>query len=159
LLDSLLQESTTMMVTRFQRVLRCTRMKSSSASSVNLPESASCIVPYFCPREYVRQIGGFDEVIDVRSPAEFEDDHIPGAINLPVLDNAERAEVGTLHNSRENGVSLKPRARQLGAAYISANTSQHLLKHFLGKELTYKPLIYCWRGGQRSRFALIKRAF
>ena len=83
-----------MMVTRFQRVLRCIRMKSSSPSSVNLPESASCIVPYFCPkfasttkfvhdpilaREYVRQIGGFDEVIDVRSPAEFEDDHIPGA--------------------------------------------------------------------------------
>ena len=102
------------------------------------------------------------------------------AVNLPVLNNAERAEVGTLHNSRvkwhismtdlwkyamlpsyrlilqENGVSLKPRARQLGAAYISANTSQHLLKHFLGKELTYKPLIYCWRGGQRSRLALKK---
>ena len=100
------------------------------------------------------------------------------AVNLPVLDNTQRAEVGTLHNSRvkqhilecvmsrlliyfrgyrfivqENGVSLKPRARQLGAAYISANTSQHLLQHFLGKELTYKPLIYCWRGGQRSRFS------
>ena len=55
--------------------------------------------PFFF-RDYVCQIGGFDEIIDVRSPAEFEDDHIPGAINLPVLDNTQRAEVGTLHNSR-----------------------------------------------------------
>ena len=68
-----------MMMSGFQRVVRCTRMKSSSTSSVSLPESASCIVPYFSPRDYVCQIGGFDEIIDVRSPAEFEDDHIPGA--------------------------------------------------------------------------------
>jgi len=129
--------------------MACSRMKSTSP--VILPESANCIVPYFSPRDYVRHVSGFDEIIDVRSPAEYEEDHIPGAINLPVLDNNQRAEVGTLHNSKENGVSLKPRARQLGAAYISANTSKHLLQHFLGKELTYKPLIYCWRGGQRSR--------
>ncbi|MGC6484943.1 MAG: rhodanese-like domain-containing protein, partial [Candidatus Puniceispirillales bacterium] len=38
---------------------------------------------------------GFDTVIDVRSPAEFADDHIPGAINCPVLSDVERAEVGT----------------------------------------------------------------
>ena len=38
-----------------------------------------CFMNPCLAREYVRQIGGFDEVIDVRSPAEFEDDHIPGA--------------------------------------------------------------------------------
>jgi hypothetical protein len=45
----------------------------------------------------------------------------------------------------------KPRARQLGAAYIAGSASVHLRNHFLGKELTYRPLVYCWRGGQRSR--------
>jgi len=110
-------------------------------------EVATSTVPYFPPRDYIRDIGKFDEIIDVRSPDEFREDHIPGAINLPVLNNDQRAEVGTLHNTSK----LKPRARQVGAAYISANISTHLTQHFLGKDLTYKPLIYCWRGGHRSR--------
>ncbi|MBI1943149.1 MAG: tRNA 2-selenouridine(34) synthase MnmH, partial [Betaproteobacteria bacterium] len=40
---------------------------------------------------------GFDAIIDVRSPAEFAEDHIPGAISCPVLDDGERARVGTLY--------------------------------------------------------------
>jgi len=43
------------------------------------------------------QLPDFDEVIDVRSPAEFAEDHLPGAINCPVLDDAERARVGTIY--------------------------------------------------------------
>ena len=39
----------------------------------------------------------FDTIIDVRSPAEFADDHIPGAINLPVLNDQQRAEIGTIY--------------------------------------------------------------
>ena len=39
---------------------------------------------------------GFDEIVDVRSPAEFTEDHIPGALNCPVLNNEERHEVGTI---------------------------------------------------------------
>jgi len=87
----------------------------------------------------------FSQIIDVRSPGEYAEDHIPGAINLPVLNDIERAEVGTIYQL------LGPfKARKLGAALVSANISRHLHKHFqdLGKD--YRPLVYCWRGGQRS---------
>jgi len=88
---------------------------------------------------------GFDTVIDVRSPAEFAEDHIPGAINLPVLDNDERAQVGTLYKQVS---SFK--ARKLGAALVFRNAAAHIegpLAHHTG---AWRPLVYCWRGGQRS---------
>ena len=47
----------------------------------------------------IESLFDFDDIIDTRSPAEYAEDHAPGAINLPVLDNAERARIGTLHNS------------------------------------------------------------
>jgi tRNA 2-selenouridine synthase len=87
----------------------------------------------------------YDEIIDVRSPSEFAEDHIPGAINLPVLDDAERARVGTLYKQ----VSTFE-ARKLGAALVSRNISRHLEEHFASKDKDYRPLVYCWRGGQRS---------
>lgn len=87
----------------------------------------------------------FDTVIDVRSPSEFNEDHVPGAINLPVLDDEERAEVGTIY------VQDSPfKARKIGAALVAKNASTHLqgpLREHLGD---WKPLVYCWRGGQRS---------
>lgn len=87
----------------------------------------------------------FSEVIDVRSPAEFAEDHIPGAVNLPVLNNEERAEVGTLY------VQVSPFiARKRGAALVSANISRHLDTYLANKPKDYHPVIYCWRGGQRS---------
>lgn len=87
----------------------------------------------------------YDEIIDVRAPSEFEEDHIPGAINLPVLDDAERAEVGTLYKQ------VSPfKARKVGAAMVSRNISRHLEEHFAHKDKGYRPLVYCWRGGQRS---------
>lgn len=86
------------------------------------------------------------EVIDVRAPEEFDEDHISGAINLPVLSNEERAVVGTLH--RQAGPF---EARRLGAGLVSANISRHFEVHFAHQERRYRPLIYCWRGGQRSR--------
>lgn len=88
----------------------------------------------------------YDEVIDVRSPAEFAVDHIPGAINLPVLDDAQRALVGTLH--RQAG---EFEARKRGAALVSVNIARHLDAHFAAKGKGYRALVYCWRGGQRSR--------
>ncbi len=89
-------------------------------------------------------LGVFTEIIDVRSPSEFEDDHIPGALNLPVLSDEERAEVGTIYKE-------KPfEARRLGASLISANAARHLLTHFADKDKSYSPLVYCWRGGMRS---------
>ncbi len=87
----------------------------------------------------------YDDVIDVRSPVEYAEDHVPGAVNLPVLSDAERVEVGTIY--RMDGAFA---ARKLGAAYVSANIGRHLRDYFALKPKDYKPLIYCWRGGQRS---------
>lgn len=87
----------------------------------------------------------YSEIIDVRSESEFAEDHIPGALNLPVLNNAERAEVGTIYKQ-----DSPFKARKIGAALVSRNISQHLSTHFTDKEKDYRPLVYCWRGGQRS---------
>lgn len=88
---------------------------------------------------------GFDDIIDVRSPAEFAEDHVPGAINLPVLDDAERAKVGTIYTQDSPFL-----ARKLGAALVARNAAQHLETALLDKPGGWRPLVYCWRGGQRS---------
>jgi len=99
------------------------------------------------------QIGEFDAIIDARSPAEYADDHVPGAINCPVLSNEERAQVGTLY------VQVSPfEARKLGAVLVARNIASHLEACFLDKPRHWRPLVYCWRGGQRSgAFAHILR--
>ena len=90
-------------------------------------------------------LAAFDEIIDVRSPAEFAEDHIPGAINCPVLDNEQRIVVGTLYKQ------VSPfEARKLGAAMVSENIAHHLRENFLDRPKDWKPLIYCWSGGNRS---------
>lgn len=93
----------------------------------------------------VADLFSFDEVIDVRSPGEFAEDRAPGAISLPVLDDAERARVGTLYKQ----VSAFE-AKKVGAALVSRNIARHLETHFADKPRTYRPLVYCWRGGSRS---------
>jgi len=91
------------------------------------------------------QIEAFDEVIDVRSPAEFALDHVPGALNCPVLDDAERARVGTIY------AQVSPfDARKLGAALVSKNIARHIEERFRDRDRNWRPLVYCWRGGQRS---------
>lgn len=88
---------------------------------------------------------GFDTVIDVRSPAEFAEDHVPGAINLPALSNEERAEVGTMY------VQIAPfEARKIGAAKVARNVAAHLEGPLKEMDGSWRPLVYCWRGGQRS---------
>ena len=95
--------------------------------------------------------GDFDAIIDVRSPAEFADDHIPGALSLPALSNEERAKVGTIYKQ----VSAFE-AKKVGAALISRNIATHIEQFFLDKPGGFRPLVYCWRGGQRSgSFALV----
>lgn len=88
---------------------------------------------------------GFDDVVDVRSPAEFALDHVPGAINCPVLDDEERARVGTIYVQESPFL-----ARKLGAALVARNIARHLEQQFAGKPRDWRPLVYCWRGGQRS---------
>ena len=96
---------------------------------------------------------GFDTVIDARAPAEFAEDHLPGAINLPVLDDLERARVGTIYKQDSPFT-----ARKLGAALVAQNAARHLLGPLADKPGDWQPLIYCWRGGQRSgSFATILR--
>lgn len=87
----------------------------------------------------------FSEVIDVRSPGEFAQDHIPGAVNLPVLGDSQRAEIGSIYA----GISHFE-AKKRGSSYITGNISAYLGGHFAGKDKSYRPLIYCWRGGLRS---------
>lgn len=88
---------------------------------------------------------GFDDVIDVRSPAEWAEDRLPGAISLPVLDNEERARVGTIYK-RESPFL----ARKIGAALVAQNAARHLQGPLADKPGGWQPLVYCWRGGQRS---------
>ncbi|PIE12087.1 MAG: tRNA 2-selenouridine(34) synthase MnmH [Rhodobacterales bacterium] len=88
---------------------------------------------------------GADTVIDVRSPSEFAEDHIPGAINLPVLSDAERAKVGTIYVQQSAFL-----ARKIGAALVAQNSALHLQGPLADKDGAWKPLVYCWRGGQRS---------
>lgn len=97
---------------------------------------------------------GFDDIIDVRSPAEYAEDHLPGAISLPVLSDAERAQVGTVYKQ------VSPfTARKLGAALVARNAAAHLEGPLADRPGGWRPLVYCWRGGQRSgSFATILAA-
>ena len=87
----------------------------------------------------------FDTIIDVRSPGEFADDHIPGAINCPVLNDEERIQVGTLYKQESPFV-----ARKVGAALVARNIANHMEQTFSQQPKGWRPLVYCWRGGQRS---------
>lgn len=91
------------------------------------------------------QLAEFDTIIDVRSPAEFTDDHVPRAVNCPVLDDAQRVQVGTLYKQ------VSPfAARKVGAVLVARNVAQHIETRFAELPREWRPLVYCWRGGQRS---------
>jgi tRNA 2-selenouridine synthase len=95
--------------------------------------------------QVIAELDTFDSIIDVRSPAEFALDHMPGAINCPVLNDTERVTVGTLYKQQSPF-----EARKLGAAIVARNIAHHLEQHFQAMPKQWKPLIYCWRGGNRS---------
>ena len=94
----------------------------------------------------VDEIGRFADRLDARSPAEFALDHLPGAQSAPVLSDDERARVGALH-AQGGGFA----ARKLGAAIVARNIASIIDTVARDKPLTWSPLVYCWRGGQRSR--------
>ena len=88
---------------------------------------------------------GRDMLIDVRSPSEYAEDHVPGAVSLPALSDEERARVGTIY------VQEDPfRARKIGAAIVARNAAAHLEGPLADMPGGWRPLVYCWRGGQRS---------
>jgi len=89
--------------------------------------------------------GNFDAIIDVRSPSEFAEDHLPGAVNWPVLDDEQRHVVGTMYKQ----ISAFD-ARKVGAAMVARNIAAHVEREVANMPKGWKPLVYCWRGGQRS---------
>lgn len=91
------------------------------------------------------ELDRFGAVIDVRSPAEFAEDHLPGAVNWPVLDNDERELIGT-----EYAQVSAFEAKKRGAALVAKNIAAHIEREVMDKPKGWQPLVYCWRGGQRS---------
>jgi tRNA 2-selenouridine synthase len=91
------------------------------------------------------RLASFDTIIDARSPAEYAEDHLPGAVNWPVLDNDERREVGTEHKQ------VSPfDAKKIGSAMVAKRIGELLQAHVQDKPRDWQPLVYCWRGGKRS---------
>ncbi len=83
-------------------------------------------------------------VIDVRSPGEFAQGHIPGAYNIPLFDDAERARVGTLYSKTGAGSAI---LKGLEIALPKISLFQKNLKSITGDK---QILLHCWRGGMRS---------
>lgn len=93
----------------------------------------------------IAEMARFDAIIDTRTPLEFSLDHLPGAVNFPVLSDAERVEVGTLYKQSSPFV-----ARKRGAVLVARNIAHHIETSFASLPRSWRPLVYCWRGGQRS---------
>ena len=91
------------------------------------------------------RLADFDTIIDARTEAEFAEDHLPGAINWPTLNNEERIVIGTMYK-QVNAFEAKKR----GAALSARNIAAHIEREVLDKPKNWKPLVYCWRGGNRS---------
>jgi tRNA 2-selenouridine synthase len=95
--------------------------------------------------EAIARLAEFDALVDVRSESEFAEDRLPGAVNWPVLDDEERRLVGTEYSQ------LSPfDARKRGAALVARNIARHVQTQVMAHPRNWRPLVYCWRGGQRS---------
>lgn len=84
-------------------------------------------------------------VVDVRTPLEYDEDHIPGALNVPLLTNEERVEVGTIH--KQTG----PQEARLRALELTAHRFPAMVAEIAAAAGGRPALVYCWRGGLRSR--------
>jgi len=95
--------------------------------------------------EAIADLGRFDTLVDARSPGEFAEDRLPGAVNWPSLDDSEREAIGTEYKQ----VSAFE-AKKRGAALVARNVAAHVERHVIDKPREWTPLVYCWRGGKRS---------
>ncbi len=95
--------------------------------------------------EAIANLARFDTIIDARSESEFAEDRLPGAVNWPSLNDAERAEIGTEYKQASPFA-----ARKRGAALVARNVASHVERHVMDKAREWQPLVYCWRGGKRS---------
>ena len=90
-------------------------------------------------------LGDYSSVIDARSEGEYAEDHLPGAVNWPSLNDEERKIVGTRYKQISQF-----EAKKLGAALVAKNIAAHIQREVLDKPRDWQPLVYCWRGGKRS---------
>lgn len=95
--------------------------------------------------EVLQRLHTFDTVIDARSEGEFDEDHLPNAVNWPTLNNDQRRDIGTLYK-QVNAFEAKKR----GAALAARNIAAHIDREVIDKPREWMPLAYCWRGGKRS---------
>ena len=95
--------------------------------------------------EALNRLNEFDAIIDARSPGEFALDHLPNAVNWPSLNDDERIAIGTMYK-QVNAFEAKKR----GAALVARNAAHHIETHLLDAPKQWRPLLYCWRGGNRS---------
>ncbi|HWI79980.1 MAG TPA: rhodanese-like domain-containing protein, partial [Ramlibacter sp.] len=93
----------------------------------------------------ITRLDEFGSIIDARSEAEYAEDHLPGAMNWPSLNDAERKLIGTIY-TQVNPFEAKKR----GAALAAANIARHIERDVISEPRTWQPLVYCWRGGNRS---------
>src|ERR1035438_9242635 len=84
-------------------------------------------------------------IVDVRTPLEFAEDHLPGAVNVPILTNEERVEIGTIHK-QVGPQQARLRGLELTSGRFGAMVAE-IVNHAAGRPV----LVYCWRGGLRSR--------
>lgn len=95
--------------------------------------------------EALARLDTFDTIIDARSEDEYTQDHLPGAVNWPTLNNEERRTIGTMYK-QVNAFEAKKR----GAAIAARNIAAHIEREVIDKPKDWAPLTYCWRGGKRS---------
>ena len=95
--------------------------------------------------DVIQRMDEFDTIIDARSEGEYQEDHLPRAVNWPTLNNEERRDIGTLYK-QVNAFEAKKR----GAAIAARNIAGHIEREVIDKPKDWKPLAYCWRGGKRS---------
>ncbi len=93
----------------------------------------------------IAHLAEFDAIVDARSESEFAEDRLPGAVNWPSLNDAQRHRIGTEYKQ-----ASPFEARKHGAAMVARNIAEHLDRHVGGLPRDWRPLVYCWRGGQRS---------
>jgi tRNA 2-selenouridine synthase len=93
----------------------------------------------------LQRLDSFDAIVDARSESEYALDRLPGAVNWPTLSDAERAAVGTAYKQASPFT-----ARKRGAILAARNIAAHVERHVLELPREWSPLVYCWRGGQRS---------
>ena len=95
--------------------------------------------------EALTTLGDYSHVIDARSEDEYAEDHLPGAVNWPSLNDEERKIVGTRYKQISQF-----EAKKIGAALVAKNIAAHIQREVLDKPRDWQPLVYCWRGGKRS---------